>query len=87
MKRTYPILRASALLVSAALCCLVSCSAPKAEERHITDRDFIMVEEIPSPDHRFVILVYRYDAGAFGEGRYRWAVNSYVILGSQSCRI
>jgi hypothetical protein len=34
-----------------------------------TDPDFLLLESSRSPDGRFVLLVYHYDAGAFGCSR------------------
>lgn len=44
------------------------------ERRRSTDPAFILLESHPSPDKRFVLLVYHFDTGAFGYSRLWWAV-------------
>jgi hypothetical protein len=44
------------------------------EARRSTDPDLVLQEEHPSPDGRFVLLVYKVDHGALGYSRLWWAV-------------
>jgi hypothetical protein len=45
-----------------------------ATPRRISDPDFIMLENIPSPNEQHRILIYHYDTGALGYSRAWWAV-------------
>jgi hypothetical protein len=42
--------------------------------RQVTDPDFIMLENILSPNQQHRILIYHYDTGSFGCSRAWWAV-------------
>ncbi len=50
--------------------------------RRISDPDFIMLENVPSPNQQHRILIYQYDTGAFGYSRAWWSVtpDSYQNL-------
>ena len=65
MKRIYP------LLVLVTAISLTACGEPK---RYLTDKDCIVMENMLSPNKKFRLLTYRFDAGAFGDGRVFWAV-------------
>jgi len=65
MKRIYILL---ALLIA------FSATACEETQRHLTDRDCVVEENTLSPNKKFRLLIYRFDAGAFGDGRIFWAV-------------
>jgi hypothetical protein len=46
-------------------------------ERRATDHDFIMLDNTPSPNQKYRILIYHYDNGAFGYSRTFWAVTPF----------
>ncbi len=65
MKRIYILL---------ALVMAISATACEEPQRHLTDNDCIVEENTLSPSKKFRLLIYRFDAGAFGDGRIFWAV-------------
>ncbi|MGH9751466.1 MAG: hypothetical protein ACREA2_01675 [Blastocatellia bacterium] len=48
--------------------------ASEEPKRYLTDRDCVVEENTLSPNQKFRLLIYRFDAGAFGDGRIFWAV-------------
>ena len=74
MKKTISILLFSVALVSVVAYGVMSYFVDDEQEKHITDRDFVLEAEIVSPDRQTAILIYHYDAGAFGDGKYCYAV-------------
>jgi hypothetical protein len=57
-----------------ALVMAISATACEEPQRHLTDNDCIVEENTLSPNKKFRLLIYRFDAGAFGDGRIFWAV-------------
>lgn len=53
---------------------LTACNFFQAEERRVTDQDFEMMEDIPSPDGQHRILIYHYNTGALDFSRAWWAI-------------
>jgi hypothetical protein len=52
----------------------ISAIACEESKRYLTDRDCVVEENTLSPNKKFRLLIYRFDAGAFGDGRVFWAV-------------
>jgi len=52
----------------------ISATPCEEPQRHLTDNDCIVEENTLSPNKKFRLLIYRFDAGAFGDGRIFWAV-------------
>ena len=52
----------------------ISATACEEPKRYLTDRDCVVAENTLSPNKKFRLLIYRFDAGAFGDGRVFWAV-------------
>jgi hypothetical protein len=61
---------------------VTACDVFDKEKRRVTDDAFILLENLPSPNGQYRILVYHYDTGAFGYSRVWWAVtpNEYREL-------
>jgi len=73
MKRIY-ILLALVIAISATAYSLLRYFASEDPKRYLTDNDCVVEENTLSPNKKFRLLIYRFDAGAFGDGRVFWAV-------------
>ena len=50
------------------------CAFFETIERRVSDENFIMLENTPSPNGKFRILIFQYDTGGFGYSRVFWAI-------------
>ena len=74
MMKRICILLALVIAVSATAYSLLRYFAREEPQRHLTDRDCVVEKNTLSPNKKFRLLIYRFDVGAFGDGRIFWAV-------------
>jgi len=60
--------------ISATTYFLLRYFAREEPQRYLTDKDCVVEENTLSPNNKFRLLIYRFDVGAFGDGRIFWAV-------------